>query len=105
MTAYGTLSAPNLWNAVRSSSALSNGKGKLKPGYWSARVRPTAQQSEFESIKTSSVNAEIGRRNKVQVLRTPEVEYGQHPESKQATNQKAIPASVVGQISTCTVEP
>jgi hypothetical protein len=26
------------------SSGLSNGKGKLKAGYWSARVRPTAQQ-------------------------------------------------------------
>jgi hypothetical protein len=36
---------------------------KLKAGFWSARVRPTAQQNEFESIKAFSVNVVIGRRN------------------------------------------
>jgi hypothetical protein len=36
---------------------------KLKAGFWSARVRPTAQQNAFESIKAFSVNVVIGRRN------------------------------------------
>jgi hypothetical protein len=52
---------PNLWNAVLSSSELSNEQGKLKAGFWSARVRPTGSKNEFESIRTFSVNVEIGR--------------------------------------------
>ena len=55
-------SAPNWWNAALSSSALSNEK-EIERWVLVGTHPADGATKKFESIKTLSVNVEIGRRN------------------------------------------
>ena len=62
MMAICRASAPNWWNAALSSSALSNEK-EIERWVLVGTHPADGATKKFESIKTLSVNVEIGRRN------------------------------------------